>query len=560
MESRLKTLILIFLASLLTIGGKLFYWQVVKHKELSSLAAEQYFTQREIPAERGKIYSQDNFPLVLNTKAYLLYGNPQKVSFSLGELAAKLKPVVEIKEERIIPLWRQDLVWVPMVRNLSEEAKAKIEALSLDGLGFEQSDKRFYPEASLAAQLLGFVGLNSEGKDKGYFGLEGYYNHELKGKEGRRFFEQDALGRPIPLSQGSEISSIPGRDLYLNLDRSIQFFSEKYLAEGLRKTGAHSGWVVVLDPQTGAVLAMASRPTFDPARYWQADTEHYSNPIISSVFEPGSIFKVIAMASALDAGAVRPGEICTKCAGPRQIADYTIKTWNEKYYPGSNLTDIIVHSDNVGMVYVVEKLGLNRFFSYIKSFGFGQKTGIDLQGELEAPLKPKENWREIDVATASFGQGIAVSPIQMVTAVAAIANGGVLYQPQVVRQIADPERQIKISPVEKGRVISQRTAELVREMMIEMVEQNNTRQLKPRGYQVAGKSGTAQIPAEGRYSTDRTIASFVGFAPAHQPQFVMLVTLKEPKSSVWAEATAAPVWFNIAREIFRLRNIEPAGS
>jgi cell division protein FtsI/penicillin-binding protein 2 len=440
---------------------------------------------------------------------------------------------------------------------LSEKTKKEIERLSLNGLGFEMGDKRFYPEASLAAQLLGFVGYDENGQKKGYFGLEGYYDQELKGKPGKRFFEQDALGRPIPLSEEIEERAISGRDLYLNIDRTLQFLSEKHLAEGIKKTGASSGWVAILDPGSGAVLTMAAYPSFNPGEYYLTETDNFRNPLVSLVFEPGSIFKVITMASAIDTGAVSLGEICPKCAGPRTIGEYTIKTWNEKYYPNSSMTEIIVHSDNVGMVYVMEKLGRDRFLDYLGRFGFGQRTGIDLQGEMESPVKEKGQWREIDLATASFGQGIAATPIQILSAIAVIANGGELYQPQVVGKISDITRQINIEPVKKRRVISRETSEAVTAMMIEMVEQNNTQKLKPPGYRIAGKSGTAQIPVKGSYTTDRTITSFIGFAPVDSPRFVMLVTLKEPKNSMWAEATAAPIWFKIAEEIFRLWKIKP---
>jgi len=521
------------------------------------LASSQYQTKREIPAQRGKIFSQDNFPLVLNTQAFLLYANPSQLKIRAKDLQEKLKPLVEEPLVGLDLLTEKKFFWIPLAHNLNLEVKNKIEDLNLEGLGFESSERRFYPEASMSASLLGFVGFDDKGKEKGYFGLEGYYDQEVRGKAGARFFEQDGLGRPIPLSEELEEKAIAGRSLYLNLDRSLQYISEKFLKEGLKESGASEGLVVIMNPQNGAVLAMANYPSYDPALYYRYDSNLFKNPVISSVFEPGSIFKVIAMSSALDSGAVKSDDLCSKCTAPRVIGEYTINTWNEKYYPNSTLTDIIVHSDNVGMIYVIEKLGLEKFLNYYRNFGFNDITNIDLQGEISSPVKKDHEWTEIDLATASFGQGIAVTPIQMLSAISVIANGGERYQPEVVRKISENGKEILINPVKVKRVISENTARLVTEMMEQMVEKNNTQKLKPKGYRVAGKSGTAQVPIAGHYDPKKTITSFVGFAPVDNPRFAMLVTLREPKSSQWAEATAAPIWFKIASEIFRLWKIKP---
>jgi cell division protein FtsI (penicillin-binding protein 3) len=558
MKQRLSLLLLAFTIAFFLVICKLFYWQIIDAKRLATLAAAQYHTKRETSASRGKILSQDNYPLVLNTKAYLLYVNPQSLEMSPFELADKLKSFIDVEKIDFKAVSDKKYLWYPLAKQVSTETKEEIEKLKIDALGFEESEVRFYPEGSSSAQLLGFVGEDEAGKKKGYFGLEGYYDHEIRGKEGAKYYEKDALGRPISLTQVFEEKPIAGRNLVLNLDRSLQFFAEQHLKKGIEKSGAISGSVVVMDPHSGAVLAMASHPSYDPARYFLYDEDLFRNPVISSSFEPGSIFKVVAMSAGIDSGAVRPTDTCPICSGPRQIYDYSIKTWNEKYYPNSSMTDIIVHSDNVGMTYVSEKMGLNRFYDYLKKFGIGERTGIDLQGEIAPPLREKKNWREIDLATASFGQGIAVTPIQILTAVSAIANGGTLYQPQVVKKIFEDSGSITINPVVRGKPISSNTAKAVTEMMVAMVENNNTRNYRPEGYRIAGKSGTAQIPVVGKYDPTKTNTSFIGFAPADNPRFSMLVTLREPKSSQWAEATAAPIWFDIAKEIFRLWEIPPS--
>lgn len=520
------------------------------------MANSQYLTSREIPAPRGMILSSDFFPLVQNKSAFLLYANPQEIKISEEELREKLKTAVAGSEINIKGVFDKKLLWWPLLKNLDEETKKKVEELKIDGLGFEEKEKRYYPEASMSAHLLGFVGEDEKGGEKGYFGLEGYYNKEIEGKPGIRFFEQDALGRPIPLADESIEAPIPGRNLLLGLDRTLQFLVEKRLKEGIIKYGAVSGLALVMNPTNGEILAMAAFPNFDPEDYFSYNSDLFRNPLISSSFEPGSIFKVIVMSSAIDSGALNVKDSCSLCNGPLNISDYTIKTWNDKYYPNSSVTDVIVHSDNVGMVWVGQKLGEDKLYEYLKLFGFGEKTGIDLQGEIVPVLREKNDWREIDLATASFGQGIAVTPIQMLTAVSAIANKGELYQPKVVVKILEESQEIAIKPVRKRRIISSLTANAITEMMVQAVEKGEAKWAKPKGYKIAGKTGTAQIPIAGHYDPEKTIASFVGFAPADNARFSMLVALKEPKTSPWGSETAAPLWFEISKDIFRLWDIK----
>ncbi len=564
MEQRIKFLNLFFLLCFLAIVGKLFYWQVINRRYLLALADNQYFVSLEIPTSRGKIFSSDNFPLVLNQKAYLLFADPQEMKVSPENLVQKIKSVVKeeqldfqiLTDKRDI-LLNKNLRRVVLAKDLGSQIKDEIENLKIEGLGFEEKEKRFYPEASMSAQLLGFVGENEKGEKKGYFGLEGYYDHEIEGQKGSRFFEKDALGRPVPLSEELVEKTIPGRSLVINIDRPLQFLVEKHLKEGIKRYSASSGLAVIMDPKNGKILSMASFPTYDPATFYLYDSEFYRNPTVSSSFEPGSIFKVIVMSAGIDSGAIDINETCSSCSGPKKIGEYTIKTWNEKYYPNSSMTDILVHSDNVGMLYVSQKLGKERLYSYLEKFGFGRATGIDLQGELAPRLRAKEDWREIDLATASFGQGIAVTPIQMITAVSAIANKGELTQPQIVREILDDSRTVEIKPLKKTRSVSSDTARIVTEMMVQAVEKGEAKWAKPSGYSIAGKTGTAQIPIAGHYDPEKTVASFVGFAPAYDPRFVMLIALTEPKPSPWGSETAAPLWFEITRDIFKLWRIPP---
>jgi len=279
--------------------------------------------------------------------------------------------------------------------------------------------------------------------------------------------------------------------------------------------------------------------------------------VVSDAFEPGSIFKVIIMASALDAGVVEPDTKCDICAGPLKLDKYLIETWNREYRPNSTMVDVIVHSDNVGMSFVGLKLGKDKLYDYLDKFGIGKLTGIDLQGEATPHLRDKDDWSVVDVATASFGQGVAVTPIQMVKAVSAIANGGIMVNPHVVSKLKtlDWQEDIKVSGA--TRVISEDAAKKITAMMVEAAKNGESKWTYLRGFKVAGKTGTAQIPIAGHYDTDKTIASFVGFAPADSPKFLMLVTLKEPASSQWASETAAPLWYSIAKDLFLYFSIQP---
>lgn len=574
---RFKTLPLIFsLIGILTIG-RLFYWQVVKGEELTAIAEKQHFESLEIPASRGEIKSSDGSLLVGNLSAYLVYAEIPKLKKSQSEIAEELAPILikaekstesaEIDPKVLISgrvkkieasLGQENIVWAPLAHKVEDKIMKEIEKLGLSGIGFEREDIRYYPEASMAADLLGFVGSDEQGNAKGYFGLEGKYNLELKGRPGFLRQEKDAQGRPILLGKTRTQPTENGRNLVLSIDRTVQFSIEKRLKEGIEKYGAKSGSVAVMSPQDGQILAIASFPHYDPAVFFLYDKNLYPNPVVASSYEPGSTFKVLVMAAALNEGAVTPETRCDKCAGPRTIADYTIRTWNDKYFPDTTMTEVLEHSDNVGMVFAAEKIGHEKYYRYLSDFGIGENTGIDLQEESSPSLRPAKDWYPIDWATSAFGQGIAVTPIQMLRAVGAIASGGKLMEPHVVKEVIDQNGKVmKIKPKVVRQVITAKTAKVLTEMLISAVEKGEARWAKPEGFRIAGKTGTAQIPIAGHYDTDKTIASFVGFAPADNPKFVMLVTLQEPTSSPWGSETAAPLWFNISRDLFTYFGITP---
>lgn len=560
------------------IVARLFYWQFLSKIDTTS---RSYIQENEIPAPRGEIYTSDGFPLVTNQEAFLVYGKPHEIKtpeitakvlaphlisekyatvsagFSEEEEKQKKEEIMKKEEEITKRLSNRSLFWVQIARKIPLVVKELLEAQKIEGLGFERDEKRFYPEASMAAQLLGFVGSDKFGQDTGYFGLEGYYNRRLSGKPGRPGQESDPFGLPILVGKYRPVKPEKGASLKLAIDRVVQFMVEEKLMRAVEKYGAKSGTVIVADPKTGRILAMSTYPSYNPAFRLAYDEALYRNPAVADTYEPGSTFKLITMSAALDLGIVEPSTRCDRCNGPRQIGGFEISTWNKKYYPNSTMTEIIEHSDNVGMTFVSEKIGIEKFYDYIGKFGFAKPTGIDLQEESPGFVRDKSEWREIDLATASFGQGIAVTPIQMVQAVSTIANDGQLITPKVVEKIVNGKEET-VKPDNVRQVIATKTAAQITEMMVSAVENGEAKAFVPKGYRIAGKTGTAQIPVAGHYDSNKTIASFVGFAPANDPKFAMLVLFNEPSSSPFGSETAAPTFFEIAKEIFNYLGISPS--
>ena len=576
---RIKIFQIIIITVAAIIILRLFYWQF-----FSDIASntDSFLKESEIPASRGEIYAADGFPLVTNQEAFLLYGKPSELSKKPSEVAKTLAPFLisekyatlsanlsdqdlKQKEEEIskkeqdltTKLENQSFYWVQLARKVPLEVKDKIEKSGISGLGFEQDEKRFYPEASMAAQLLGFVGFDKFGRDTGYFGIEGYWDRKIRGKNGRLGQEQDPFGIPILVGRYQPIAPKKGSSLYSFLDRTVQYIVEEKLKVAVEKYGAKDGTVIVADPKTGHILAMATFPNYNPNLRLEFDESLYRNPAVADTFEPGSIFKLITMSAALDLSVVDPNTKCP-CDGPRQIGGFEISTWNKKYHPDSTMTEVIQNSDNVGMTFVSEKLGIDKFYDYIAKFGFGKLTKIDLQEESQGSIRSKDQWREIDLATASFGQGIAVTPIQMIQAVCAIANSGKLISPKVVIKIKDGGKEEQVKPDFERQIISPKTASQITEMMVNAVEKGEAKAYVPKGFRIAGKTGTAQIPVAGHYDPNKTIASFIGFAPAYDPKFVMLVRFSQPSSSPYGSETAAPTFFEIAREFFNYWGISPS--
>lgn len=564
-----------FIGLLAIVAARLFYWQIFAGNTLQAIAQTQHQSVVEIPASRGKILASDGYPLVNNQPAYITFAYTPDLTDPSTIIANNLGPLLAPKAEDVgstpsaalnellvsdtiatiaAKLTNPQSTWIALGRNTLEPTKKQIEALNYKGIGFESSQIRFYPEASMAAQLLGFVGSDGSGNPKGYFGLEGRYNFELTGRPGIIRQEKDALGKPIVTGEYADIESRDGRTLKTYIDRGLQFLVERELKNGIERYQAKSGEIIIVDPKTGGILAMAAFPNFDPAKHKIFEQNTYKNPSISDTYEPGSTFKTVVMAAAINEGVISPDSTCdSTCDGPVTIGPYTIRTWNDEYKPGETMTEVLERSDNTGMIYIAQKLGKDKLIDYLHQFGFGEPTNIDLEGEVIPKLRTK--WGDIDVATASFGQGLAVNSLQMLMAVSAIANQGKLMEPHVVSEVNDENKISTIPPKVVREVISPNAAITMTEMMKRSATHGDAKWAVPQELEIAGKTGTAQMAIAGHYDAEKTMASFVGFAPASNPRFAMIIKLREPQTSIWASETAAPLWFKIAKQMFQYWNI-----
>ena len=558
MAWRYRCVLLFFTFLFLMIIGRLFYWQVVRAQELAAIGQEQYGQAIKLQPQRGEIMTSDGFAIAANKLTYLVFANPKEVK-NVKQQSDQLASLLKMDSATVsAQLSLKNKFWVPIKSGVDHKLKDKVENAKIPGVGFQEEYGRYYPEASTAAKILGFVGKDENGENTGYFGLEGYYDRQLRGRSGLAIQIHDALGEPILAKMDNNSAKIDGRNLVLHVDRTIQYLLDTELKSGIQQYGASGGMAIVMDPKTGGILAMSAFPTYDPRSYQEFSDSLYRDPNISDTYEPGSTFKPLVMASAINENLVKPNTPCTICAGPVKIGEYDIKTWDDKYEANLTMTEVIQHSDNTGMVFVGRLLGLDRMLEYFDKFGIGQLTGIDVQGEVTGALREKDQWYPIDQATATFGQGITVTPIDLLTAFSAIANEGKRMEPHVVASVQTPEGQtIAIPPKVLDQPITPKTAKVVTEMMVNSVDNGEAKWASLKGYRIAGKTGTAQIPVAGHYDATKTIASFVGFAPADDPKFLMLVVVDKPTSSIYGAETAAPLFFRVAKNILTYYGIPP---
>ncbi|HLD27142.1 MAG TPA: penicillin-binding protein 2 [Patescibacteria group bacterium] len=550
--NKFSFLFVFFIIFFIVIISKLFFIQIIASDRYNK---QNYLRTKKIMPVRGQIFDKHKQPLVLNQTTYLLYAEPKKIN-DKDTLIDQLDTILHLGVATISAKIKSHKLWIPIIGGIDKNAQEMISRLHNKGLGFDEQPKRFYPEGSASSHLLGFVGKDEKGDDVGYFGIEGYYEQDLAGLPGVLKSERDLFGKPIFVGIQDQIQKENGRDLILTIDSAIQTIVKNKLAYGMEKYGAREGCIIVAEPYTLEIIALSCLPDFDQTQYTQFSESFFMNPTFSSVYEPGSIFKPLVMASALNEKVIKPDDLYDE-KGAVTIGKHRIQTWDDTYEGIITLTRVLEKSSNVGMIYVGSKLENHTFYSYLKKLGIGEKTEIDLQGELSAFLRPESEWHTIDYATITFGQGIAVTQIQMIRAFASLINGGHLMEPHVVHVFRSDNEDHTVEPKKIRKVIEETVSLQIKKMLESTVENGDAKWARPKGYRIGGKTGTAQIPIAGHYDPNKTIASFVGFAPIDKPKFIVLVTLKEPTASPWGSETAAPLFFDLAKELFIYYNIAP---
>lgn len=558
----------VFFFCLVFVGGlilsRLFFLQVFSHDKWVALAENQHNAFTELSADRGEIYMHDGeierYPLAVNREYQMVFVVPKDVE-EKDTVALELSQILGVDAGEIRDkLNRPDDPFEIVKKRLSDEEVSRIKELRLKGVALLPEKYRYYPAGELAAQVIGFASLGEHSGSGGY-GVEASLDARLRGETGTLSQEKDASGRWIPLSDRSITHAENGDSIVLTLDRVIQYETEKILKDSVERYQADRATAIVMDPMTGNILAMASSPQFDPNTY--AKEEDYSiflNSAVSSAYEPGSIMKPITMAIGLEEGKVSP---TTEYVDPGAVVEsgYTIRNAEDKVYGRSNMFKVLDESINTGVIFVEKLVGNKLFGEYLRRFGFGERTGIDLPAELPGNLKNLRNERStLSFFTSSFGQGITATPIQMIAAYSALANGGRLLKPNIIDKVIYSDgREEKYEPTEVRRVIGEEASKNIGIMLRSVVVNGHGKRADVPGYLVGGKTGTAQVAKSGSkgYEESMSIGSFVGYAPINDPKFAILVKLDNPKNVEWAESSAAPTFGQIMKFLLEYAKVKP---
>lgn len=541
---------------------RLYNLQVSAHAYYQELASDQHKMYQDLVPKRGEIFAKDGsgyYPVAVNRELSLVYAVPKEVEDPKNE-ARELAIILQLDEREVEGKLDQPNGWYAVIQHKVEDGKAaEISSKKLKGIYMTPESERFYPAGNFASQVVGFVGSDGE-KTVGRYGLEAYWDKELQGTSGSLEQEHDTGGRWISIADKKLVPAQNGADLYLTIDHTIQYRAEMAIKKSVEKYQADRGSIVVIDPATGGVLAMASAPDFNLNDYSQIeDMSLFANPAVSDNYECGSIFKAITLASGVDAKVVSPDTTYVD-TGAVNEAGYTIMNSDQKANGVQTMTQVLEKSLNTGAIYVEKLLGNLRFLEYVKNFGFGSKTGIDTIGEASGNITGLKELRNINSFTAAFGQGLSVTPIQFASAMAAIANAGELMKPHFVDKIVYSDgREDAIQPQVVRQVISKEASLDATRMLISVVQNGHGKKAGVPGYLVAGKTGTAQVPKKGGggYEDNQHIGSFAGFAPAYDPKFAILVKLDNPKNVDWAESSAAPTFGEMAKFLLDYYNVEP---
>lgn len=567
-DRRMRFLIAAIFLFFVVVFARLCQLQIFKYDFYSAMAQGQHELYEKIVPQRGDIYIKDDasgglYPVAVNKEMSLIYAVPRNIKDADKEqVAKKVSEKLGLDYGEVLQKISKPGDYYEVLKNkVTKEVSDEIEKENLEGIGVAPQSIRYYPGDELAANVIGFMGYSGNER-KGQYGIEGYCDAELEGKSGFLQQEKDAFGSWISLGDKTVTSATNGKDVMLTLDYTVQYLVEKELKAGIQEYGADGGTIIIMDPNTGAVIAMADYPTYNPNEYSKAeDMNVYMNSAVHDIFEPGSIEKTITMAIGLDTGNIMP-DTSYYDSGAVKIGSWTIQNAGLKSYGHQTMTEVLEKSLNTGSIFVQQQVDKKTFYDYMKKFGLGSPTGIEMKGELSGNLSNLDTYSDINYATASFGQGISVTPLEILTAISSFANDGKMMKPYIIDSYVDENgNATKTEPKMIRQVVSARTANQVAQMMVNVTENGTTKGAKIPGYQIAGKTGTAQIPNKDKrgYETGRTIHTFVGFAPMPNPKFSALVKLDAPKA-LYAESTSVKVFREIEEELMKYYHLAPTES
>ncbi|MDX9893333.1 MAG: penicillin-binding protein 2 [Patescibacteria group bacterium] len=567
-ESQIQTrivLVFLFVGLLgILIIGRLFSLQILQHQFYLALASETQEVYKNLFPQRGSIYVREKdqlYPLVTNRDYYLVYAEPVKVKDS-AKIVDSLTPILDLKEDE----WKSLLTslnktgdpYEPIKHKVTKPQVEQIESLNLEGIGFIPETFRFYPEKNIGGHIFGFVGFKDEEK-VGQYGLEGYFNDELSGKSGLIKSVKDALGSLITIGPRSVQKAEDGVDLILTIDRQVQFTACQKLKEFYDWYQASSGTVIIANPKTGAIVAMCSFPDFDPEFYNEVeDINYFNNPAIFGAYEPGSVFKTITMGAALNEGKITP-ETTYEDTGELKVGPYKITNFDNKAYGQQTMTQALSQSLNLGAAFAAQQIGGSTLADYVKRFGFGTNTGIELNTEVPGNIDNLDRRGDVYYFTASYGHGITVTPLQLVAAYGAIANNGRLMKPYIVGEKIYSNGRVEITqPQFVRQVIENKTATILTGMLTQVVESSYDKKARVPNYYLAAKTGTALIPGSGGGYSNQTIHTIVGFGPVSDPSFVILIKIdKIKRGPAYASDSVGPLFSQLSQFLLNYYQIPP---